>query len=530
MLLLLLSLVCILHVIARSSTDLSDPVNSHLNDHNRELLGQVSQKGAGKGALKSQRIGVGSLQGRGTTRKQLPPFLKGKSSAYIDLYYKFFTNVTKVDAVPAAIQFLLDQEEKGALMSTEFMKTQALRHMNYHAADSKDKNTIRDSNSALLPLCHVTYDAVIDDSHFEFLGKNAKPLYDYNSCPFVYPSYFVPPVCLQQEEDANIISVNKWKWMLGAAREGKCRMPPTTPLDAGVEYLKQKREKYRGTDREVRPVKSTARFNKDKPGKSVNILWLGLSFLGQQYLSSVCQNYDTRGDGPSLVQGEAMIGYKNNAKSKHVYKRKISVDPMDRCVPDNRIDIVPMLEETRKNTGDKYNYPSMYCTPHFVEYSKMIGGEEITVRYCYSYVYNLAKNFRLHPTLPCEFDWSEIDVIFGIVSHDEFSSHYIRATGGLKHDLSHVSYISVQGIINHVPQALNAAYAAHNFSKLMLPNIRGKPKSCLDQESGESLKQQGVIQQYLNLCSADNLGAVCLHTFEQIHISECLGHQIILLK
>jgi hypothetical protein len=408
------------------------------------------------------------------------PLLEGKSRQYIELYYKYFSNATKVEAVPAAIEFLLSQQESGALVSSDFLVEQAKKHKNYHFEKSGGSG-VNDE----LPLCEVTYDAVLDDSDFEYLGKGATASYDYNSCPFIYPSYYVPPVCEKEEEDAKISPMYKWKWVLKAAKLGKCRMPPVTPIEAAAEYLKQKRSKFQGTEKAERPVLPSARFKDAKPGKTVNILWLGLSFMGQQFLSSVCQNYGDVGNGPNLVRGEAHIKDIGDIHTRqHQFNNTITVDPTGRCTPNNRQDLIANLEKTHVQTGKAYKYPSIQCTPHYFEYSKELKGEHITVRYCYSYVFNLAKNYNKYKALPCEFDWSEVDVVFGILSYDEFSKYYIRATGGLKYNLDHVTYVSAQDLINHVPRVMNAAYTAHNFSMLKLPNLRARPKSCLDREVG----------------------------------------------
>ena len=402
-----------------------------------------------------------------------------RSEEYKILFKKYFSNATRADAVPAAIDYLLQQKQKGFLLiqSKENIKNNILLSPNYHFDIQKGKE---------LPFCSVTYDSIIDDSTYDFLGMNTKPPYDYNTCPFVYPTYYVPPRCQKEEEDKHIVAMYKWKWQLKAAQEGKCRMPPTTPLEAAAVYLKQKEMKYNKAEMKTRPILSTARFNKDKPGKVVNILWLGLSFLGQQFLSSLCQNYGKRGNGPNLDIIEANLKDVHGLTHSHTFKQATEVDPGGKCVPRNREDLKPGLQRAHEETGEPYNFPSVHCTPNFVEYSKIIDNEKITVRYCYSYVYNLKKNQRrLYKKLPCNFEWEDVDVIFGILGFDEFSQYYIAGSGGLPKNLKHVTYVSVQPLINHVAPSLNSLYMAHNFSLLQQPHVNGKPKSCLDNEVGE---------------------------------------------
>jgi hypothetical protein len=436
------------------------------------------------------------------------PLLRGRSRKWIELYYQYFTNVTKVDAIPAAIDFLMNQEEMGGVVGGDHLaliREQAQIHRNYHHLQAV---------KVPLPLCHVTYDTLFDDSAYDYrgerevtcpsmhfinacvlllIGGNAQPLYDYNSCPFVYPSYHVLPNCQKSEESQNIAPMYKWKWMLRAAQLGKCRMPSVTPLEAAAEYLEQKRTKLKDTESSVRPItRGVNKFN-DEPGTAVNVLWLGLSFMGQQFLSSLCQNYGDLGNGPSLRKGRVTVGKLiPNGKKKNQRKQKQDVklaagtrdhDMQDltaktsagRCTPNNRLDIKPGFERLGAV------WPDRHCTPKSVEYSK----NNITVRYCYQYVFNLRANaHKMYRELPCGYDWSDVDVIFGILPMKEFSDYYIHSTGGSTRDLRHVTYISVQAVINHVRVSINSAYAAHNFTQLKAAHTRGKPTSCADANAG----------------------------------------------
>jgi hypothetical protein len=396
--------------------------------------------------------------------------------------------------VEAAIEVMLAQErQNGETISTSYAKG----HRNYRNTISRSSSTTgggatstSSTAAAGVPLCHVTYDAAFDDSTYVYRGKNAKPLYDYNTCPFVYTTYYVPPECQQEEEQKNIPALHKWSWMLHAAELGKCRMPPVTPLEAAASYLQQKKTKHQGTSLETRPILPTGKFQ-DEPGTAVNILWLGLSFLGQPYLSSLCQNYGTRGNGPNISYSVVKKKLANSSHEQKATKNGVYVDSAGRCAPDNREDTRPTMSRTRDLTKDpRYAYPTENLNPDNVEYSGEITDSQgqsknITVRYCYKYVFNLAKNQNtLYKTLPCGFDWADVDVIFGILSVAEFSKYYIKGTRGNERNLDHVSYISVQTLMNHILPNVNEHIKRENMTQLNLGNVRGKPKSCADKAAG----------------------------------------------
>jgi hypothetical protein len=413
-------------------------------------------------------------------------------------------NLSKVrnkGAVGDAVNYLIEQDK---IRAEHLNRSVGRSHINYQTERfAKDQ-----------PLCQVSFDSIADDTYFSFLG-DVKPPYDYNTCPVLYPRYHVAPVCEQREREAGIVQMYQWKWTILASKRGHCRMPETSPIQAAQSFLANKLK----AGKPHRPIEPDSRFPQDKPGRVVNILWLGLSFMGEPFFSLLCKYHDSsmlvdgfidytkEGEGlkeiplkPRLKSGE-----KCSNPCPDCFKPELHLPPSSPAISAVRY---PQSFDHKKST--KYFEPPedhILCNPRLMVFQsppshshsstphtstqkhtskpqqaeKEIDEEEpITIRICYQYTFNLAKNqHTLYSKLPCEFTWKDVDVIFTIHSLEEFNTFYYEGTGGDVKRLSHVHVVHISGIYEGLMMnGMTATYAHHRLPTLNVANMRGKPNDC----------------------------------------------------
>jgi hypothetical protein len=424
-------------------------------------------------------------------------------------------NLSKVrnkGAVGDAVNYLLEQDK---IRVEHHNRSVGSSHVNYRTERfAQDR-----------PICQVSFDSVADDTYFAFLG-DVEPPYDYNTCSVLYPRYHVAPVCEERERAAGIVQMYQWEWTLLAAKRGHCQMPETSPIQAAQSFLRNKLK----AGKPHRPIEPDSHFPHDKPGRVVNILWLGLSFMGEPFFSLLCKYHDssmlvdgtidyTKGGGPLKeipLKPRLDTGAKCSNPCADCFKPELHPPPSSHLISSVKFAKSPQSKTSSSSTS--YFAPpeeNLICNPRFIVFQSpptRASGENgkhhpkqdhpqqessdeeepITVRICYQYTFNLAKNQqRLYSKLPCEFTWKDVDVIFTIHSLEEFNAFYYKGTGGDVNSLRHVHVVHISGIYEGLMmKGMTSTYAHHGLPPLDVTNMRGKPNDC--EKSDVHLRLPGI--------------------------------------
>jgi hypothetical protein len=396
-----------------------------------------------------------------------------KDEKFQEYYDKYnMSNVQRgKGAIGDAVNYLIEQDR---IRSEKLNDGAGKDHVNY-------KNH-PNSNGDDLPICQVSFDSVADDTYFTFLG-NVPPEYDYNTCPVLHPRYHVAPICEQKEREEGIVQLYQWDWTLLAAKKGHCKMPDPSPVHAAKSFLENKIK----SGKTHRPITPTSRYPQDKPGRAVNILFLGLSFMGEPFHALLCKHHKDA----TLVDG--FVDYTEGEVERQLPLTSI-LKSEPRCSnacedcfkselhpPASSPSISSVRFPKEKSSTYYEKTPNTHCSPRLAVFESPKGHHDpVTVRMCYQYTFNLAKNQqRLYSKLPCGMTWDDIDVIFTIHSFEEFSAYYYRGTGGNIQALPHVHVVHISGIYEGLMmKGISATYASHKLPSLELVNMRGRPNDC----------------------------------------------------
>jgi hypothetical protein len=410
-----------------------------------------------------------------------------KDAKYQEYYDRYnMSNVQRgKGAIGDAVNYLIEQDR---IRSESLNNGAGVGHVNY-------QNKIN-SNTGDQPICQVSFDSIADDTYFSFLG-DVRPEYDYNTCPIMHPRYHVAPLCEQREREDGIVQLYQWDWTLLAAKKGHCKMPDPSPIHAAKSFLENKIK----SGKPHRPITPTSRFPEDQPGKAVNILFLGLSFMGEPFDSLLCMHHND----VTLVDGFADFSVEDKAEPSPLSLTSVmKFEPRcsnscDDCFkselhPPATSPSISSVKFPKEKPRTYYEQvPKTHCRARMAVFESPKGHHDrITVRLCYQYTFNLGKNQqRLYSKLPCGMTWDDIDVIFTIHSLEEFSAYYYRGTGGNIQTLPHVSVVHISGIYEGLlMKGINATYASHKLPTLALENMRGRPNDCA--HSDVHLRMPGI--------------------------------------
>lgn len=244
---------------------------------------------------------------------------QGNYTRFNDLKSRYgLQNAKKQGAVQDAVHFMITMEDS-----------------------SKSSNLIQNSNNSInrqhgkceksksCPICNVTISSIINDGTFIFTGNETAPYSQY--CWSMRIRYHVAPLCEEMEKLRGVQPAWSWKWTLKAAVEGYCLMPSDSPADVALSYRvtqDQIRDNYayernptrhqmKGTYADfsktpssqrsgnrhttVKPLKTLstnmtslstdllAQTPRRDSSRSVIVLMLGLSFMGQPFMSMGCK-------------------------------------------------------------------------------------------------------------------------------------------------------------------------------------------------------------------------------------------------
>ena len=184
-------------------------------------------------------------------------------------------------AISDAVNFLLDQEDNK-------VRPASSRAAKYVSPNPQEKC----ASAEACPVCKVTMNAILHEGSFEYLGDGATPPYD-DHCWSARIRYHTAPACQAEEDNRGVVPIYKWRWTLASAKKGYCVMPDTSPPKVAAAYY----------DRVPTARKGAAQRN-------LTILMLGLSFMGEPFMSMGCL-YD------KLIVGGRVSGEKMDEDLKY---------------------------------------------------------------------------------------------------------------------------------------------------------------------------------------------------------------------
>ena len=202
---------------------------------------------------------------------------KARSTRFKAIAEKYNLTRSKkgVAAVNDAVNFLLDQEDK---------KDTTQLPVKYISPNPTTKC------EGSCPICKVTMNAILHEGTFEYLGNDAKPLYD-DHCWSARIRYHTAPACQQEEAARGVIPIYKWKWTLESAKKGYCVMPDINPSKAAAAYFQRlAAPPSLPSSAAVGPPQAASSPPPSSSNRTLTILMLGLSFMGEPFMSMVHQS------------------------------------------------------------------------------------------------------------------------------------------------------------------------------------------------------------------------------------------------
>ena len=200
---------------------------------------------------------------------------KARSSRFKAIAEKYNLTRSKkgVAAVNDAVNFLLDQEDKKETVQTP---------PKYISPNPTTK-----CEGTSCPICKVTMNAILHEGTFEYLGNDAKPSYD-DHCWSARVRYHTAPACQQEEAARGVVPIYKWKWTLESAKKGYCVMPDISPSKAAAAYFQRLSSSTPSSSAAAAaPSLAPPPPPSSSSNRTLTILMLGLSFMGEPFMSMV---------------------------------------------------------------------------------------------------------------------------------------------------------------------------------------------------------------------------------------------------
>lgn len=288
-------------------------------------------------------------------------------------------------AVKEAINFLIGQENEASIQISDTTPT------------SSGVQRVKCVSKENCPLCTVSMTAIISEGTFEYLGDNALPPYP-SKCWAQSIRYHVAPECEREEASRGVVPVYKWRWTLKSAQEGYCRMPDPSPPKAAAAYL----TRISGDNRSEMTLKinkgndSNSRSNLGQSGGSqkrkLNVLFLGLSFMGQPWQSLGCLYSD-------LVVGGAMSTDDSDGNLKLPI---LDVKKNNGVCSGYRKSKIPFYHPPELHSN--YSLPVQHADSCSADHAYAVYGSSDPslpdVKVCFVYTFNVQKNVKPGHPLP----------------------------------------------------------------------------------------------------------------------------------
>ena len=335
-----------------------------------------------------------------------------------ELIETYFNKPTRdgPDGVEAAVSFLVDQASRPPLI---------LR--------TATKDTIGG-------VCSVTHDRVISEGLFVFENKSQP--YDY-TCFCARARYHVAPACRSIR-----VPPWRWRWSLPAAESGLCQLPDASPPKVAEAFL-------------------TARKSKKKV---LNVLFLGLSFMGQPFQSLGCLHRETLKDGFFRTARFTKEGERGqNVSLAEITKNKGQCLGVDNDTIDNYFP-----KETHHNISLPRQNVYHCSTDHSLfEFQD----DDYTTRVCFQYMFNMKKNLKAGAKLPCDLDWQSLDLVLSIFPNHLMKDFYLPKLRAPP-DISTI-FLSVMDVYQATlePQ-LRQAYLAKGWTPPSHKDLLALPTHC----------------------------------------------------
>ena len=252
-----------------------------------------------------------------------------------------------------------------------------------------------------LPTCRVTHERMAAEGTFRRRASKKAP---YNTtCFFFRPRYHDAPACGGPTE-----AWPDWGWdyTLESAVRGRCKMPDPTPTRAARAFF------------EARP---TGVKTEDR---TLTVVMLGLSFMGQPYASLACLHQDLVVNGTSYhakLTEDAPYGRTSLADI-----RKDGGACLGNVDRDKIRDAFPAATHPPSFPLPRQNAYRCSYDHSMIEYHEP---GEPRVRVCYRYTFNMAKNLRPGSSLPCDLAWADIDIVLHAFPGEHFRELFLKRTG-----------------------------------------------------------------------------------------------------
>jgi hypothetical protein len=218
-----------------------------------------------KGAPKPHKRAPTSSNSAVGMRRDGKPFTKQEQ----ELIARFgLSNASKIDAVSAAVEYLVKQQAQPNYTLVGIENT-------FNRQGQKFSDCETNPNC---PVCKVSLSAILVDGMYVHDKEMSAPPYDY-TCWSMRIRYHVAPACAEEELSRNVEPIYKWRWTLGAAEAGYCKMPDISPQAVGKQHQAQRQHD------QTRRVPSLPPL---PPKKNTTILFLGLSFLSEPFMAMGC--------------------------------------------------------------------------------------------------------------------------------------------------------------------------------------------------------------------------------------------------
>jgi len=442
----------------------------------------------------------------------------------ISLLYNL-SKARKKGAVNEALDFLIAQEDLGSAFDVSKLKS--------NTSSNELLPVCADTKSSSCPVCSVTINAIMNEGTFVFLGNTStlQPPYSH-TCWSMRVRYHVAPACEEEEQQRGVQPAWSWKWTLRSALEGRCVMPSFTPPAAAKAFRKDnvgaltsssthtpamiqgstetRREESSSKDikeksNDALKKKKEEKEKKSKP-KPVVVLMLGLSFMGQPFMSMGCQFADM------VVGGEADAGkgrvsvesIRENGGQWTGYKQSEIDDFYPPLLHDNKSTMMQAgyprqnVEECSMDhalikfattggvggSGDGVLSRSRATTTKAEKKEKEEEEEAPEMWVCYIYTFNIPKNIKKNHPLPCNLtSWQQIDIVLSIPNHSNILLYMKRTGAGnlTEAAISHVRVLNIMPIYESmIYQQLQAseAFKQHGSLPFRREDFQAKFKKC----------------------------------------------------
>ena len=238
-------------------------------------------------------------------------------------------------------------------------------------------------------------------------------------------------------------------------------MPDPSPPAVAKEFL-QRNPKLR------KPGLKDLYQNDD--GKVLNVMALGLSFMGQTIMSLACLNQHLV-DGGYVSVRETATSDSKRGNIKNITRNGGGCTGYQ---APNIANMMPVAMNPSRAPPKQHVYECS-ADDSMVEYVNALDPSLPRVRLCYVYTFNVGKNWKAGKK-PCGWSWMDTDIVLGFMTYHDYKNVIFPRSHVNVQELGHLKVINVMnyyaGLIDD-----NMRKAANRTGKSLV-DIRAKPTSC----------------------------------------------------